>query len=195
MLALGSPPLTFALIVDTGSTITYVPCSSCATSCGPHHQVKRCTATGLLPPPLLRRPSDHGILDSCSCYPALPNPVVTRYSGLSIRSTQIEATHTAHAAQRRGSGVCARQRGAAGGAGGGLRSLGQHHSGCGFVRRPPLRLREPRLRVLSGPAVHLHPHLRSAPPPPPLPPAAQRQTVTNTAAHCTRPGATPCCLL
>lgn len=32
---IGSPPQEFALIVDTGSTVTYVPCSSC-TQCGIH---------------------------------------------------------------------------------------------------------------------------------------------------------------
>ncbi|MBA0759655.1 hypothetical protein Gotri_022507 [Gossypium trilobum] len=32
---IGTPPQEFALIVDTGSTVTYVPCSSCA-HCGKH---------------------------------------------------------------------------------------------------------------------------------------------------------------
>ncbi|XP_024381443.1 aspartic proteinase nepenthesin-1 isoform X2 [Physcomitrium patens] len=36
---IGTPPNEFALIVDTGSTVTYVPCSSC-THCG-HHQDPR----------------------------------------------------------------------------------------------------------------------------------------------------------
>ena len=27
------------MIVDTGSTITYVPCASCGRNCGPHHKV------------------------------------------------------------------------------------------------------------------------------------------------------------
>ncbi|CAI0451681.1 unnamed protein product, partial [Linum tenue] len=34
-LFIGSPPQEFALIVDTGSTVTYVPCSSCE-QCGKH---------------------------------------------------------------------------------------------------------------------------------------------------------------
>ncbi|OMO78854.1 hypothetical protein CCACVL1_14084 [Corchorus capsularis] len=34
-LYIGTPPQEFALIVDTGSTVTYVPCSSCA-QCGKH---------------------------------------------------------------------------------------------------------------------------------------------------------------
>ena len=29
------------MIVDTGSTITYVPCASCGRNCGPHHKVLR----------------------------------------------------------------------------------------------------------------------------------------------------------
>ncbi|KAM7263022.1 hypothetical protein ACFE04_000705 [Oxalis oulophora] len=36
---IGSPPQKFALIVDTGSTVTYVPCSSCE-QCGPHQDPK-----------------------------------------------------------------------------------------------------------------------------------------------------------
>ena len=36
---LGSPPQQFALIVDTGSTVTYVPCATCS-QCG-KHQVRR----------------------------------------------------------------------------------------------------------------------------------------------------------
>ena len=37
-LYLGSPPKKFAVIVDTGSTMTYVPCSHCGSACGPNHQ-------------------------------------------------------------------------------------------------------------------------------------------------------------
>lgn len=37
-LFLGSPPRKFAVIVDTGSTMTYVPCASCGAGCGPNHQ-------------------------------------------------------------------------------------------------------------------------------------------------------------
>ena len=37
-LYLGTPPRKFAVIVDTGSTMTYVPCSSCGKGCGPNHQ-------------------------------------------------------------------------------------------------------------------------------------------------------------
>lgn len=37
MLGLGTPVQEFALIVDTGSTVTYVPCKSC-THCGKSHQ-------------------------------------------------------------------------------------------------------------------------------------------------------------
>ncbi|GJP74502.1 hypothetical protein CLOP_g5071 [Closterium sp. NIES-67] len=33
----GTPPRRFALIVDTGSTVTYVPCATCK-QCGSHHQ-------------------------------------------------------------------------------------------------------------------------------------------------------------
>ena len=34
--ALGVPPRTFQVIVDTGSTLTYVPCASCGAACGRH---------------------------------------------------------------------------------------------------------------------------------------------------------------
>lgn len=37
-LMLGTPPRSFAVIVDTGSTITYVPCATCGQNCGPHHK-------------------------------------------------------------------------------------------------------------------------------------------------------------
>ena len=37
-LYLGTPPKKFSVIVDTGSTMTYVPCSMCGTRCGPNHQ-------------------------------------------------------------------------------------------------------------------------------------------------------------
>ncbi|BDA43922.1 Aspartic proteinase Asp1 [Coccomyxa sp. Obi] len=37
-LQLGTPARQFAVIVDTGSTITYVPCASCGRNCGPHHK-------------------------------------------------------------------------------------------------------------------------------------------------------------
>ncbi|KAL3138709.1 hypothetical protein ABBQ32_006464 [Trebouxia sp. C0010 RCD-2024] len=36
-LQLGTPPKNFQVIVDTGSTITYVPCSQCGDQCGSHH--------------------------------------------------------------------------------------------------------------------------------------------------------------
>ena len=35
---LGNPPRKFSVIVDTGSTMTYVPCSTCGEHCGPNHQ-------------------------------------------------------------------------------------------------------------------------------------------------------------
>ncbi|KAK9808761.1 hypothetical protein WJX72_003142 [[Myrmecia] bisecta] len=37
-LTLGTPAQAFAVIVDTGSTITYVPCASCGSNCGSHHK-------------------------------------------------------------------------------------------------------------------------------------------------------------
>jgi Xylanase inhibitor N-terminal len=37
-LFIGTPARTFAVIVDTGSTITYVPCANCGSACGPHHK-------------------------------------------------------------------------------------------------------------------------------------------------------------
>ncbi len=45
-LHLGTPARQFAVIVDTGSTITYVPCASCGRNCGPHHK-----ACAMFPPP------------------------------------------------------------------------------------------------------------------------------------------------
>lgn len=35
---LGTPPKKFSVIVDTGSTMTYIPCISCGEACGPNHQ-------------------------------------------------------------------------------------------------------------------------------------------------------------
>lgn len=35
---LGTPSSAYTLIVDTGSTMTYVPCASCGVSCGPNHE-------------------------------------------------------------------------------------------------------------------------------------------------------------
>ena len=51
-LHLGTPARQFAVIVDTGSTITYVPCASCGKNCGPHHKVPLSSA----PPPILLSP-------------------------------------------------------------------------------------------------------------------------------------------
>ena len=34
---LGTPANVYELIVDTGSTLTYVPCVSCGASCGDHN--------------------------------------------------------------------------------------------------------------------------------------------------------------
>ena len=45
-LHLGTPPNRFHVIVDTGSTMTYVPCISCGSNCGTHHKVCPC---GLAP--------------------------------------------------------------------------------------------------------------------------------------------------
>ena len=39
-LQLGTPAKSFEVIVDTGSTITYVPCSQCGDQCGSHHAVR-----------------------------------------------------------------------------------------------------------------------------------------------------------
>ena len=36
LVSLGTPPQTFDLIVDTGSTLAYVPCKDCGASCGKH---------------------------------------------------------------------------------------------------------------------------------------------------------------
>lgn len=38
---LGTPARRFSVIVDTGSTMTYVPCSQCGSACGPNHTVRR----------------------------------------------------------------------------------------------------------------------------------------------------------
>ncbi|RWW04072.1 hypothetical protein BHE74_00023820, partial [Ensete ventricosum] len=43
-LFIGTPPQEFALIVDSGSTVTYVPCSTCE-QCGNHHQVTYCSSS------------------------------------------------------------------------------------------------------------------------------------------------------
>jgi|APGre2960657444_1045066.scaffolds.fasta_scaffold06720_2 hypothetical protein len=50
-LQLGTPPQPFDLIVDTGSTLAYVPCRDCGASCGTHEVcVKRemCVRVGQL---------------------------------------------------------------------------------------------------------------------------------------------------
>jgi len=60
-LFIGTPPQEFALIVDTGSTVTYVPCSSCE-QCG-KHQVWLCF------PALLRFCCIY--TSSCTCWPYL----------------------------------------------------------------------------------------------------------------------------
>ncbi|KAL4450641.1 hypothetical protein ABPG77_000997 [Micractinium sp. CCAP 211/92] len=39
-LYLGTPAKKFAVIVDTGSTMTYVPCSNCGSGCGPNHAAR-----------------------------------------------------------------------------------------------------------------------------------------------------------
>ena len=39
-LQLGTPAKSFEVIVDTGSTITYVPCAQCGDQCGSHHAVR-----------------------------------------------------------------------------------------------------------------------------------------------------------
>ncbi len=40
ILQLGTPAKSFEVIVDTGSTITYVPCAQCGDQCGSHHAVR-----------------------------------------------------------------------------------------------------------------------------------------------------------
>lgn len=44
---IGTPPQMFALIVDTGSTVTYVPCSTCE-QCGRHQVMIRCVFSPFL---------------------------------------------------------------------------------------------------------------------------------------------------
>lgn len=44
---IGTPPQMFALIVDTGSTVTYVPCSTCE-QCGRHQVMIRCVFSAFL---------------------------------------------------------------------------------------------------------------------------------------------------
>ncbi len=43
--SLGTPPQPFQLIVDTGSTLAYVPCRDCGANCGTHQAraARRCT--------------------------------------------------------------------------------------------------------------------------------------------------------
>lgn len=54
-LQLGTPAKSFEVIVDTGSTITYVPCAQCGDQCGSHHAVR-----SVLPLP--------ASLVTCKCY-------------------------------------------------------------------------------------------------------------------------------
>jgi hypothetical protein len=41
-MAVGTPPAgPFDVIVDTGSTLAYVPCSDCGAACGSNHEARR----------------------------------------------------------------------------------------------------------------------------------------------------------
>ena len=66
-LHLGTPPKQFAVIVDTGSTITYVPCASCGRNCGPHHKVCPCpsSCSGLPTCCAPKVPLRHCMLSDC----------------------------------------------------------------------------------------------------------------------------------
>jgi hypothetical protein len=44
---LGTPPQRFNVIVDTGSTLAYVPCKDCGASCGTHEVRRRASRTAL----------------------------------------------------------------------------------------------------------------------------------------------------
>jgi hypothetical protein len=78
-LRLGTPPKPFTVIVDTGSTITYVPCSTCR-RCG-RHQVRSA---------IIHRPRSHALQScswlhlACAAPPsAAPPPPAFRRSGSS----------------------------------------------------------------------------------------------------------------
>lgn len=59
---IGSPPKKFAVIVDTGSSMSYVPCVNCGASCGPNHE------DGAFDPSASASASVVGCLDAaCSC--------------------------------------------------------------------------------------------------------------------------------
>lgn len=78
-LHLGTPPKQFAVIVDTGSTITYVPCASCGRNCGPHHKVR----------PLLDSPlSIH--VSVAVCMHARCTPVLMQLLSFSLRDIAAE---------------------------------------------------------------------------------------------------------
>src|SRR5579875_1380801 len=65
MLHLGTPPRQFAVIVDSGSTITSVSCASCGSSCGLHHKARPALSHWALLQ--LRHNVLLSVIDACRC--------------------------------------------------------------------------------------------------------------------------------
>ena len=69
---LGTPPQPFELIIDTGSTLMFVPCKSCGDKCGGNHVVRagKGGGRGRMVAPATRT-SWKGSRDACCVIPAL----------------------------------------------------------------------------------------------------------------------------
>ncbi|KAF0914159.1 hypothetical protein E2562_027579 [Oryza meyeriana var. granulata] len=80
MLYIGTPSQEFALIVDSGSTVTYVPCATCE-QCG-NHQIfvrqKNRSSSKAPDNPIKRRDKD-----GCN-----PTSLLVRNEGLTVQNTR-----------------------------------------------------------------------------------------------------------
>jgi hypothetical protein len=130
VITFGSPPQRFDVIVDTGSTLAYVPCSDCGANCGTH-EARACALTAPrahrnahAPTPSLVRADERAIADATRDARAptrlcLFNPRAHRTRRSTRRSRPRtarcrarprRAPRTAHAASSARARTCARTR-------------------------------------------------------------------------------------